>query len=101
MGNYSLSARAQHDLVGIYKYGIKFFGPDQATKYLLNLESFLEELAGRPEFAKDASTFSDSLKYYSYKAHVIFYQYDGVDEIFIVRVMGKRMNFVEHLLKFK
>ncbi len=97
MANYSLSPRAQYDLVGIYKYGIKFFGPEQATKHLLNLEDFLEELARRPELAKDASTISGSLKYYSYKAHVIFYQYDDVDEIFIVRVMGKRMNFIKHL----
>ncbi|NDV16503.1 hypothetical protein GO009_10735 [Muricauda sp. TY007] len=97
MGNYNLSARAQNDLVGIYKYGIKYFGPDQAAKYLLNLESFLEELAERPELAKDASTIAGALKYYSYRAHVIFFQFNRVDEIFIVRVLGKRMNFVEHL----
>jgi len=97
MGNYKLSTRAQYDLVGIYKYGIKFFGPEQASKYLLNLGSFLEELSERPELAKDASTISGPLKYYSYNAHVIFYQFDSVDEIFIVRVLGKRMNFVEHL----
>ena len=97
MGNYNLSTRAQYDLVGIYKYGIKFFGPDQANKYLLNLDDFLEELAGRPELAKDAGIISGSLKYYSYKAHVIFCQIEGVDEIFIVRVLGKRMNFIEHL----
>lgn len=97
MGNYNLSARAQFDLVGIYKYGIKFFGPNQATKYLLDLESFLEELAERTELAKDASTISDSLKYYRFKAHVIFYQFESTNEILIVRVLGKRMNFIEHL----
>ena len=97
MGNYSLSARAQYDLVGMYKYGIKFFGPDQATKYLLDLEGFSEELAERPELAKDASTIADSIKYYSYKAHVIFYQFDNSNEIFIIRILGKRMNFIEHL----
>ena len=97
MGNYSLSARAQYDLVGMYKYGIKFFGPDQATKYLLDLEGFLEELAERPELAKDASTIADSLKYFSYKAHVIFYQFHNANEIFIIRILGKRMNFIEYL----
>lgn len=97
MVNYSLSTRAQYDLVGIYKYGIKFFGPDQATNYLLDLETFLEELAERPILAKDASTIANTLKYYSYKAHVIFYQFDSADEIFIVRILGKRMNFIEHL----
>ncbi|WP_353477496.1 type II toxin-antitoxin system RelE/ParE family toxin [Arenibacter sp. M-2] len=76
---------------------MKFFGPDQATKYLLDLEGFLEELAERPELAKDASTIADSLKYYSYKAHVIFYQFENANEIFIIRILGKRMNFIEHL----
>ena len=51
----------------------------------------------RPELAKDASTIADSLKYYSYKAHVIFYQFDHANEIFIIRILGKRMNFIEHL----
>lgn len=97
MGNYSLSARAQYDLVGIYKYGIKFFGSNQATNYLLNLESFLVELADRTELAKDASTIASSLKYYNNKVHVIFYQFDSPYEIFIVRILGKRMNFIEHL----
>ena len=84
-------------MVGIYKYGIMFFGPDQTTKYLLNLEGFLEKLARHPELAKDAGSISSSLKYHSYKAHVIFYQFDGVNEIFIVGLLGKRMNFVEYL----
>ena len=97
MGNYSLSARSQYDLAGIYKYGVRFFGHEQAVRYLQELEDFLEELAERPELAKDASSFAGSLKYYSYKAHVIFYRFDDANEIFIIRVLGKRMNFIEHL----
>ena len=97
MGNYNLSTRAQYDLIGIYRYGIKFFGKNQAVDYLQALESFLEELADRPELSKDASQISDALKYYHFKAHVIFYTFDNENEIFVVRVLGKRMNFVEHL----
>jgi toxin ParE1/3/4 len=97
MGDYNLSTRAQYDLVGIYKYGIKYFGKSQATDYLYELESFLMELADRSELAKDASSISNSLKYYNFKAHVIFYVFDNENEIYIVRVLGKRMNFIEHL----
>lgn len=97
MGNYNLSTRAQYDVIGIYKYGIKFFGKDQAWSYLQELESFLIELADRPELAKDATSISNALKYYNFKAHVIFYIFDNENEIFIVRVLGKRMNFLEHL----
>ena len=44
MESYNLSARAQFDVVGIYKYGIKYFGTEQAVVYLTELEDFLEEL---------------------------------------------------------
>lgn len=97
MGNYSLSSQAQHDLIGIYKYGIKYFGNTQSTKYLTELEKFLEELAERQELARDASTIANNLKFYRYQAHVIFYQFEDEKNIFIIRVLGKRMNFIEHL----
>ncbi len=97
MGNYNLSGRAQNDLVNIYKYGIKYFGQNPATNYLSDLEDFLDELAERPELAKNASTISHSLKYYSFKAHTVFYVFDGLNEIYVIRVLGKRMNFIDHL----
>ena len=97
MGYYSLSGRAQYDIVGIYKYGIKFFGIEQAADYLNQLETFLEELADRKELARDASPIANALKFYNFKAHFIYYSYAKDGEIYIVRVLGKRMNFKEHL----
>ncbi|PKA99251.1 toxin ParE1/3/4 [Flavobacteriaceae bacterium MAR_2009_75] len=97
MGSYNLSSRAQFDVVGIYKYGIKYFGKDQATSYLIELESFLEELATRGELARDASPIASGLKFYNFKGHVIYYSFEDVGEIYIVRILGKRMNFEEHL----
>ena len=97
MGSYNLSTRAQFDIVGIYKHGIKYFGAEQASDYLIQLESFLEELAERPELARDASPIANALKFYNFKGHVIYYSFDGIGEIYVVRVLGKRMNFEEHL----
>ena len=97
MGNYSLSTRAQFDIVGIYKYGIKFFGAAQASDYLIQLERFLEELAERPELAREASSLANALKFYNFKGHVVYYSFDNDSEIYVVRVLGKRMNFEEHL----
>lgn len=97
MGNYSLSTRAQFDIVGIYKHGIKYFGIEQASNYLIQLESFLEELAERPELARDASPIANALKFYNFKGHVVYYSFDKEGEIYVVRVLGKRMNFKEHL----
>ena len=97
MGNYNLSTRAQFDVVGIYKHGIKYFGINQAVDYLAELEDFLKELAVRPELARDASPIANALKFYNFKGHVIYYSFDNVSEIYVVRILGKRMNFMEHL----
>jgi toxin ParE1/3/4 len=97
MGNYNLSTRAQFDIVGIYKQGITYFGSYQSSTYLTELEVFLEELAERPELARDASTIANALQFYNFKAHVIYYSCDKKNEIYVVRLLGKRMNFLEHL----
>jgi len=97
MGSYNLSTRAQFDVVGIYKHGIKFFGAGQALDYLTELEGFLEELTDRPELARDASPIANGLKYYNFKGHVIYYSFDSENEIYVVRLLGKRMDFKQHL----
>jgi len=97
MENYSLSVSAQFDLVGIYKFGIRYFGTGQAVVYQKELESLFNELAKRPEIARDVSSIANNLKFYRYKGHYIFYQFEQKNQIYVVRVLGKRMNFIEHV----
>ncbi len=97
MGNYNLSTRAQFDIVGIYKHRIKFFGIEQALDYLTQFEGFLEELAERPELARDASPIANALRYYNFKGHVFYYYFENENEIYVVRILGKRMDFKQHL----
>tara|TARA_R110000765_G_scaffold385204_1_gene477006 strand:- start:300 stop:593 length:294 start_codon:yes stop_codon:yes gene_type:complete len=97
MGIYKLSGASSKDLAGIYKFGIVTFGLSSAKEYLTSLEFFLEELADRKELARDASMFAKDLKYYRFKSHVIFYVFDKPDEIFVIRILGKRMDFIQHL----
>lgn len=97
MENYDLSVGAQFDMVGIYKFGIQYFGIDQAVKYQYELEETFNELANRPEIARDASSIAANLLFYRYKGHYVFYQFEKEKEIYVVRVLGKRMNFIEHL----
>lgn len=97
MGSYKLSGAASNDVVGIYKFGIKTFGQISAEQYVSSLENFLKELSDRPELARDASMFANNLKYYRFKSNVIFYVFDSTDEILIIRILGKRMDFIQHL----
>jgi toxin ParE1/3/4 len=97
MGNYKLSGASSNDIINIYKFGIQTFGLEPAREYLFSLENFLEELAERPELARDASMFANNLSYYRYKAQVIFYTIENPNDIFVVRILGKRMDFIQHL----
>jgi toxin ParE1/3/4 len=97
MENYNFSTRAMLDIAGIYKRGIKYFGINQAVKYQYELENIFEELSKKPEIARDGSTLKNNLKFYRYKGHYVFYQFEKKSEIFIIRVLGKRMNFIEYL----
>jgi len=96
MENYNLSTIAMLDMVGIYKRGIKYFGVNQAVKYQYELEDIFYELSKRPEIARDGSTLKNNLKFFRYKGHYVFYEFEKKSEIFIIRVLGKRMNFIEH-----
>lgn len=97
MANYKLSGEATKDVTGIYIYSIRNFGLKQAKTYLKTLESFFIELAERPELARDASIFAYNLKYYNFKSQVIFYRFTDKKSILIIRVLGKQMDFIQHL----
>lgn len=97
MASYKLSGAASNDVIAIYKFGIKHFGHTPAKHYLKDLEAFLTELSNRPELARSASAFAENLCYYRYKSHVVFYQFNGENEILVIRILGKRMDFIRHL----
>lgn len=97
MESYNLSVEASKDITGIYIFSIRNFGFNQAKKYIKDLELFFVELSERKELARDASMFVHNLKYYNFKSHVIFYLKEEKNKIFIVRVLGKHMDFIQHL----
>lgn len=97
MGNYKLSGASSNDIVFIYKFGTSTFGLNAAKEYVSSLELFLGELSERPELARNASMFAKDLLFYRFKAHVIFYVFDNSNEILVIRILGKRMDFIQHL----
>ncbi|NJN50032.1 MAG: type II toxin-antitoxin system RelE/ParE family toxin [Polaribacter sp.] len=97
MANYKLTRLATADLVIIYKFGVENFGLKSSQNYILSIETFLIELSNKKEIARDASILVENLKFYNYKGHVIFYEFLSDNSIRVIRVLGKRMNFKEHL----
>ncbi len=97
MVHYKLSNAATSDIIGIYKYGLNQFGERQAKKYINELELFLNQVISNQNLARNASMFARSLKYNIFKKHVIFYHVDDKNSIFVIRILGSRMNFIEHI----
>ena len=94
---YVISAKARADFKAIAEYTVKKFGEKQSLKYAQGLKVVLADLADNPELGRSYVAVKDKmLLRYRYKAHVIFY-YKAENEIFIVRVLGGRMDFPKHL----
>lgn len=94
---FVISAKAKADLKAIAKYTIEKFGEGQSLKYAHGLKTILADLGDNPELGKRYVAVKDKmLSRYRYKAHVIFYYVEN-GKIFIVRVLGGRMDFPKHL----
>lgn len=96
MASYKLSNLAKEDLARIYEYGIENFGLSRAQSYLLGLQDQFERLAKGELYVRDASIYANGLKQSQFKREVIFHLPDDED-ILIVRVLGKNMDFMRHL----
>ncbi|MEL7270340.1 MAG: type II toxin-antitoxin system RelE/ParE family toxin [Bacteroidota bacterium] len=94
---YVISATAKQDLKQIAKYTIENFGGTQSLRYAQGLRKVLEELAENPQLGKNYVAVKDRmLLRYRFTSHVIFY-YKSENGIFIVRVLGGRMDFSRYL----
>lgn len=95
--SYTISIKARGDIKSIAKYTVKEFGESQSMKYANGLKMVLGELANNPELGKRyVAVKNKMLLRYRYKSHVIFYYIDDKG-IFIVRVLGGKMDFPKHL----
>ncbi|WP_175416263.1 type II toxin-antitoxin system RelE/ParE family toxin [Aggregatimonas sangjinii] len=95
--SYVISAKARGDIKSIAKYTIKEFGESQSLKYANGLKDILWELANNPELGRRYVAVKDKmLLRYRYKSHVVFYYIESKG-IFIVRILGGRMDFPKHL----
>jgi toxin ParE1/3/4 len=94
---YIISVKAKSDIKSIALYTIENFGISQSLKYADGLKKVLDELANNPDLGKRyVAVKNQMLLRFRFKSHVIFY-YIIQDGIFIVRVLGGKMDFSKHL----
>ena len=96
MDVYKLSRKAEINVAGMFELGIYKFGLLQAQKYILGMHDVFQVLYENTELGRDASEYIVDLKRFTYKAHTIFYLIT-TNEIFILRVLGQRMDYESNL----
>lgn len=99
MAVYKISEECESDIAGMYEYGIEKYGLRQAQNYIVELEGYFQTICNNAEIGTDCFELFPLLRKFYFKAHIIFYLKREYG-IFIVRVLGKRMDY-EHQLKAK
>ncbi len=96
MPDYRLTPAAKSDLLEIWNYTAENWGEKQAEKYLLDIESKLEQLAANPKLGRQRPEIK--LNYYSFpaKKHIIFYLLSG-NHIDIIGVLHGKMDINKNL----
>lgn len=98
MANYRLTSAAKSDLLGIWEYTVKIWGKKQAEKYLLDIESQLEQLATNPELGRKRPEIKPGYHSFPVEQHVIFYMKSNL-HIDIIGILHKRMDIDKNLTK--
>ena len=93
--SYSLSAKAEEDVISIFIEGGKEFGVNQAQAYHLSLSNTFELLSQNPELAQQRFEISPPVRIYPFQSHLIVYLVDGSNNILVVRVRHQKEDWFD------
>lgn len=82
---YSLSLKAEEDVIDIYAHGARAFGTSQAETYFAGLEQAFAFLAEYPRAARERREITPPVRVHPFKSHIIVYRINGAD-VRILRV---------------
>ena len=85
---YTLTRQAEEDLIQVYLYGLKVFGPLQAEKYHRSLEQTFNRIAEIPGIYPSASDIRKGYRYCVHTSNTIFFTVE--EQIRIIRIIGKQ-----------
>ena len=93
---YKTTPEADNDLIGIYVYGFKNFGEEQAEKYFSELEDCFQLLSETPLICRERTEFTPPVRIHSHGRHLVIYVIRG-DLVLIVRILHDSMDLPQHL----
>ena len=90
MATVRFSRRAEADLLNIGCYTLRTWGPEQAIRYLDNLEASCQMLADNPALGRSCDDVRRGLRRMECGDHVVFYR-EKAGGILISRILHGRM----------
>jgi toxin ParE1/3/4 len=97
VSSFRLTPAARNDLIEIWKYTAHFWSPEQAEKYLLEIETCLNLLADNPDLAGNRPEIREGCYSFPSGQHVIFFL-KGESQIQIIGILHGRMDVDARLL---
>ena len=85
------SAKAERDLINIWRYGYEEWGEAEADLYVARIEDALERLRLQPGIGIDSSDMIAGLRRWKVGGYHIYYEADA-DPLYVVRVLGSRQD---------
>ncbi|MDY6962600.1 MAG: type II toxin-antitoxin system RelE/ParE family toxin [Pseudomonadota bacterium] len=83
---FSLSVRAEEDIVSIAEEGIRAFGSPVAKRYHDELFAVLELIAENPRLARERHEISPPVRIHPFKAHLVVYRINEDGTVFVIRI---------------
>jgi len=83
---YTLSRKAEDDLIEIYIEGVSRFGVEQADSYHRKIGRMMALLSENPRIARERCEISPPVRIHPFQSHLIVYSVDDNHNIFIIRI---------------
>ena len=96
MRRLAKDSAAEDDLIGIWVYTFREWGPKQAERYLSLLEAGIGRLLADPEDGRKRDAIRPGYRSKPIEHHLVFYTFDAV-ELRVRRVLHAAMDPDRHL----
>ena len=96
---YKISVKAQTDLINIWEYTYENWSLEQADRYIMILTDQFQEIAKNPNTGKNYEGLERDYRGFQIKSHVIFYEHMENEFVEIIRILHKRMDLENRLIK--
>ena len=99
MGTFSLTRKAKADLKSIAAYTQRKWGKDQRRIYAKQFDDVFHMLTNNPDAGSVCDYIREGYRKFPSSSHIIFYRNLREDEIEIVRILHKRMDAKQQMVK--